>query len=75
MPSELGVHAVQQGLMEFAIDGSGHDLTVDYPLPGTNGDLKGVTPLRRSWPALRAAVGSSVAALLRAMGSRYRERR
>lgn len=65
MPSELSVHAVQQGPMAFAINGGGHDVTVDYPLPGTYGDLKGMTPLRLLLASLAGCSGSSVAALLR----------
>ena len=39
MPSELSVHAVQQGPMQFAISDGEHGVTVDYPLPGGDGDL------------------------------------
>jgi putative redox protein len=68
MPSELSVHAVQQGPMEFAISGGGHDVTVDYPLPGADGDLKGMTPLRLLLASLAGCSGSAVAALLRRDG-------
>jgi putative redox protein len=68
MPSELSVHAVQQGPMEFAIQGGGQEVTIDYPLPGTDGDLKGMTPLRLLLASLAGCSGSSVAALLRRDG-------
>ncbi len=68
MPSELSVHAVQQGPMEFAISGGGHDVVIDYPLPGADGDLKGMTPLRLLLASLAGCSGSAVAALLRRDG-------
>jgi putative redox protein len=71
MPSELSVHAVQQGPMQFAITDGEHDVTIDYPLPGTpgaDGDLKGMTPLRLLLASLAGCSGSSVAALLRRDG-------
>ena len=68
MPSELTVHAVQQGPMEFAISDGEHEVTIDYPLPGSDGDLKGMTPLRLLLASLAGCSGSSVAALLRRDG-------
>ena len=68
MPSELSVHAVQQGLMQFAISDGEHEVTVDYPLPGGDGDLGGMTPLRLLLASLAGCSGSSVAALLRRDG-------
>ena len=68
MPSELSVHAVQQGPMEFAISDGAHEITIDYPLPGVDGDLKGMTPLRLLLASLAGCSGSSVAALLRRDG-------
>lgn len=68
MPSELSVHAVQQGPMEFAISDGAHDVTIDYPLPSADGDLKGMTPLRLLLASLAGCSGSSVAALLRRDG-------
>jgi putative redox protein len=68
MPSELSVHAVQQGPMEFAISDGEHEITIDYPLPGADGDLKGMTPLRLLLASLAGCSGSSVAALLRRDG-------
>lgn len=68
MPSELSVHAVQQGLMQFAISDGEHAVTVDYPLPGSAGDLGGMTPLRLLLASLAGCSGSSVAALLRRDG-------
>jgi putative redox protein len=65
MPTELSVHAVQQGPMEFAISDGEHNVTIDYPLPGTDGDLKGMTPLRLLLASLAGCSGSSVAVLLR----------
>lgn len=65
MPSELSVHAVQKGPMEFAIGDGQQEVTIDYPLPGSNGDLKGMTPLRLLLASLAGCSGSSVAALLR----------
>ncbi len=65
MPSELSVHAVQKGPMEFAIGDGQHEVTIDYPLPGSNGDLRGMTPLRLLLASLAGCSGSSVAALLR----------
>ena len=37
MPSELTVHAVQQGPMEFALSDGDHDVTNHYRSPGTKG--------------------------------------
>ena len=68
MPSELSVHAVQQGPMEFAISDGEHEVTIDYPLPGSEGELKGMTPLRLLLASLAGCSGSSVAALLRRDG-------
>ena len=68
MPSELSVHAVQQGPMAFAISDGGHEVTVDYPLPGAGEDLKGMTPLRLLLASLAGCSGSAVAALLRRDG-------
>jgi putative redox protein len=68
MPSELSVHAVQQGPMEFAISDGEHEITIDYPLPGSEGELKGMTPLRLLLASLAGCSGSSVAALLRRDG-------
>lgn len=75
MPSELAVHAVQHGPMEFAISDGRHEVTVDYPLPGTAGGsdpgaagLNGMTPLRLLLASLAGCSGSSVAALLRRDG-------
>jgi putative redox protein len=68
MPSELSVHAVQQGPMEFAIGDGEHEITIDYPLPGSEGELKGMTPLRLLLASLAGCSGSSVAALLRRDG-------
>jgi putative redox protein len=65
MPSELSVHAVQKGPMEFAIGDGQHEVTIDYPLPAANGDLRGMTPLRLLLASLAGCSGSSVAALLR----------
>lgn len=68
MPSELSVHAVQQGPMAFAISDGEHEITVDYPLPTSEGELKGMTPLRLLLASLAGCSGSSVAALLRRDG-------
>jgi putative redox protein len=68
MPTELSVHAVQHGPMEFAISDGEHDVTVDYPLPGTDRELQGMTPLRLLLASLAGCSGSSVAALLRRDG-------
>ena len=68
MPSELSVHAVQQGPMEFAIGDGEHEVTIDYPLPGSEGELRGMTPLRLLLASLAGCSGSSVAALLRRDG-------
>ncbi len=68
MPTELSVHAVQHGPMEFAIGDGEHEVTIDYPLPGSAGDLKGMTPLRLLLASLAGCSGSSVAALLRRDG-------
>lgn len=75
MPSELSVHAVQQGPMEFTIAAGDHEVTVDYPLPGSAAaaepgadGLKGMTPLRLLLASLAGCSGSSVAALLRRDG-------
>ena len=65
MPSELTVHAVQQGPMEFSLSDGEHDVTIDYPLPGSEGDIKGMTPLRLLLASLAGCSGSSVAVLLR----------
>jgi putative redox protein len=54
--------------MEFAISDGEHDVTVDYPLPGTDGDVKGMTPLRLLLASLAGCSGSSVAVLLRRDG-------
>lgn len=68
MPTELSVHAVQHGPMEFAISDGEHDVTVDYPLPGTDDELRGMTPLRLLLASLAGCSESSVAALLRRDG-------
>ena len=68
MPSELIVHAVQQGPMAFAISDGEHEVTIDYPLPASEGELKGMTPLRLLLASLAGCSGSSVAALLRRDG-------
>jgi len=68
MPSELTVHAVQQGPMEFALSDGEHEVTIDYPLPGSDGDLKGMTPLRLLLASLAGCSGSSIAVLLRRDG-------
>ena len=57
--------------MEFAISDGDHQVTVDYPLPGTPGasdGLRGMTPLRLLLASLAGCSGSSVAALLRRDG-------
>ena len=41
MPSELTVHAVQQGPMEFALSDGEHEVTIDYPLPDGEGTSRG----------------------------------
>ena len=68
MPSELTVHAVQQGPMEFALSDGDHEVTIDYPLPGSDGGLKGMTPLRLLLASLAGCSGSSIAVLLRRDG-------
>jgi putative redox protein len=68
MPTELSVHAVQQGPMEFAISDGEHEVTIDYPLPGTERDMRGMTPLRLLLASLAGCSGSSVAVLLRRDG-------
>ncbi len=68
MPTELSVHAVQQGPMEFAISDGEHHVTVDYPLPGSGAELRGMTPLRLLLASLAGCSGSSVAVLLRRDG-------
>jgi putative redox protein len=68
MPTELSVHAVQQGPMAFAISDGEHGVNVDYPLPGTDGELQGMTPLRLLLASLAGCSGSSVAVLLRRDG-------
>jgi putative redox protein len=68
MPSELTVHAVQQGPMEFAISDGEHEVTIDYPLPGSEADLSGMTPLRLLLASLAGCSGSSIAVLLRRDG-------
>ena len=68
MPSELTVHAVQQGPMAFTISDGEHEVCVDYPLAGCDGDLHGMTPLRLLLASLAGCSGSSVAALLRRDG-------
>jgi putative redox protein len=57
--------------MEFAITDGEHKVTVDYPLPGVpgaQGGLQGMTPLRLLLASLAGCSGSSVAALLRRDG-------
>ena len=54
--------------MEFAISDGEHDVTIDYPLPGSEADLKGMTPLRLLLASLAGCSGSSVAVLLRRDG-------
>jgi putative redox protein len=68
MPTELSVHAVQQGPMEFAISDGEHAVTIDYPLPQVDRDMQGMTPLRLLLASLAGCSGSSVAALLRRDG-------
>ena len=68
MPTELSVHAVQHGPMEFAISDGEHEVTIDYPLPGTSEDMKGMTPLRLLLASLAGCSGRSVAVLLRRDG-------
>jgi putative redox protein len=68
MPTELSIHAVQQGPMEFAISDGEHGVTIDYPLPGVDHELQGMTPLRLLLASLAGCSGSSVAALLRRDG-------
>lgn len=68
MPAELSVHAVQRGAMEFAVGDGRHEVTTDYPLPGTDGALRGMTPLRLLLASLAGCSGSAVAALLRRDG-------
>lgn len=65
MPSELAVHAVQQGPMEFAISDGEHAVTIDYPLPGSDGPMQGMTPLRLLLASLAGCSASSIAVLLR----------
>ena len=65
---ELTVRAVQQGPMQFAISDGEHTITVDYPLPGGDGHINGMTPLRLLLASLAGCSGSSVAALLRRDG-------
>jgi len=68
MPSELSVHAVQQGPMEFAISDGDNAVTVDYPLPGVDKEMQGMTPLRLLLASLAGCSGSAVGALLRRDG-------
>jgi putative redox protein len=65
MPTELTIHAVQQGPLEFAISDGEHEITIDYPLPGEDRESHGMTPLRLLLAALAGCSGNSVAALLR----------
>ena len=58
MPSELTVHAVQQGPMEFAISDGEHNVIIDYPLPGSDGNLRGMTPSACSSQASPAAAAA-----------------
>jgi uncharacterized OsmC-like protein len=51
-----------------AISDGEHEVTVDDPLPGGDGDLGGMTPLRLLLASLAGCSGSSVAALLRRDG-------
>jgi len=68
MPSELKIQAEQHGPMEFTATDGVHEVTMDYPLPSSDGDPRGMTPLRLLLASLAGCSGSSVAALLRRDG-------
>lgn len=65
MPSELTVTAVNRGGMRVDVTDGDHTLTMDYPLPGTDGEMAGPTPLRVLLASLGACSANTMALLLR----------
>ena len=68
MPTQLVIHAVNRGGMVVTAGDGRHPVTMDYPLPGAEGEeLAGLTPLRMLLASLAACSGNALAALLRKM--------
>lgn len=67
MPTEARIHAANDGgWVVIAGDGE-HDITMDYPAPGGDGELAGLTPLKVLLASLAGCSANALAALLRKM--------
>ena len=67
MPSEAHIHAANKGGWVVTAGDGEHDLTMDYPAPGGEDELTGLTPLKVLLAGLAGCSANSMAALLRKM--------
>ena len=67
MPTEAHVHAVHEGGMRITASDGEHSITMDYPLPGADGGLAGITPLKTLLASLAGCSGNALAVLLAKM--------
>jgi putative redox protein len=67
MTTQAHVHAVNDGGWVVTAGDGEHAIVMDYPGPGAQGDLVGLTPLKVLLASLAGCSGNSVAALLRKM--------
>ena len=67
MPTEAHVHAVHEGGMRITAGDGEHSITMDYPMPGADADLAGITPLKTLLASLAGCSGNALAVLLAKM--------
>ena len=67
MPTEAHVHAVHEGGMRITAGDGEHSITMDYPMPGADSDLAGITPLKTLLASLAGCSGNALAVLLAKM--------
>ncbi len=67
MPTQAQVHAVHEGGMRISAGDGEHTITMDYPMPGADADLAGLTPLRTLLASLAGCSGNALAVLLAKM--------
>ncbi len=64
MPAEARVHAVHEGGMRISAGDGEHTITMDYPSPGADAELAGITPLKALLASLAGCSGNTMALLL-----------
>lgn len=67
MPTQAQVHAVHEGGMRISAGDGEHTITMDYPIPGADAELAGLTPLRTLLASLAGCSGNALAVLLAKM--------